>query len=247
MTKVSIYLFLGLLTLSLLGFFIFGASRAIAASAGASDDVDLHIKVEVSADQGATWSNFSGTEDAGGDVVAVSPGDELQYRVKVWNTGTINANNVDILGTVSNASYVASTAVTASDFLGFAFAEGRDGTAGIVEDGSTEEAGFYSVTGTLTLADSFPVGQTLISGSVNITDYLAGEFALNPIQRIAKTLGISKAKALGVDRVSGMRIAVTVAAPVTETATAATPAATATTLPDSGGSIMDAVNKYFRF
>lgn len=260
MSKITTYLLLGVLTISVLGFLIFGASRALAAGVGDADDVNLHIKVEVSADHGATWYNFSGTEDAEGDVVTVTPGEELEFRVKVWNSGTINANNIDITGTVSNSDYVTALVITESDFVGFAFTDGGAGTAGILNDGSTEDAGFASVTGTITISDTFPVGQTIISGNVNIDDYLPGEFAMSPIRKIASLFDVSNAKAVGVDRFSRLRIAVNVADPdavaddavaqaeettTTTTTTSETEAAEATDLPDTGGSLINDINKYF--
>lgn len=261
MKKILIFSIIGLVVLSIFGYLKFGPSRVFAAGAGEVDGVDLHIKVEGSADHGATWFNFSASEpgEADNQTITVSPGEQIEFRVKVWNTGVLfRAANVDIAGSVTNAGYVSALDLTASDFIGFLSLNGGAGTAVLVQAGSTEDANFQEVQGTIQLAATFPVGQTLLVGNVNIVDYDPQALGFNPSRFIAQTLGFKRAFALGVDRASALRIAVNVAAPGgggSSSGTKVTPTPTPSiaandqlvTLPETGGSMIEDINKFFKF
>ncbi len=67
-------------------------------SAFAADD-DLHVKMEISNDDGATWHNYSGTEFHDGESVTLEPGEQFKFRIKLWNTQTeLEGDMTDITG-----------------------------------------------------------------------------------------------------------------------------------------------------
>lgn len=206
--------------------------KVSAAGAGDVDGVVLHIETYLSADNGVTWSNFNGTEGAGNQTVSPSPNSQLLFRVKVWNTGNVTADNVQITGNVTNSSYVSGLVVTNSDldadgntFNGFTFTNGGTGqVAGVLHD-TTATVGYQGIQGTIQLSNSFPVGQTILDGTVTIGNYTPLMLGKAPLQFI------HRAFAVGVGNFSTIRIIVAVAAP------AATPVATpVATLPATGAS-----------
>lgn len=238
-----------------IGFFIlmltFGLSAGgvkivKAAEPGAVDQVDLHIKTEVSADAN-NWINYSGTEESGSQTLTVAQGGTLYFRIKLWNTGTRDALNAEIEGSVDNSGYVNDLDVSEADldgdldgFAGFTFGSGGVGQVDEVAQGSTEDTGFDGLQGTIQLGTNFPVGQTVLTGTVNINDYDPEGLAYNPFQLIRR------AHADGVNRESAVRIAVNVSTgfdtgvnnKVSPSPTASQNAAAAqiSTLPQTGGS-----------
>ena len=48
-------------------------------------DVNLGIRLEASVDGGATWHNYSGDTDPGGESVTAQSGDTIRLRLKTWN------------------------------------------------------------------------------------------------------------------------------------------------------------------
>ena len=172
------------------------------------DEVNLYIKAEASADNGATWSNYSGIGHAAGNqTLNAKPGDTIQVRIKLWNTSTTeNATNVVGTGTLTNSSYVASASLLdAGHYTGYFFAGSGAGAIDQVNlntDENTAEILLLS----LTLSNNFPVGETIIIGEVNITNYGRGIIGIDNFL-------IDRARAEGVGRKSSFRIAVNVAAP----------------------------------
>lgn len=51
-----------------------------------ADDDDLHVKMEISNDNGATWHNYGGTEFHDGESVTLEAGEEFKFQIKLWNT-----------------------------------------------------------------------------------------------------------------------------------------------------------------
>lgn len=250
--KIWIFLAIfGLLVLSSTVYLIFNSKKALAAQPGDQDNVDLHIKVEASSDNGVTWVNFSGTEEGDGQTLNVNPGGQIEFQIKVWNTGILDADDVDIEANATNEGYVTGSDVDDTDldndgfdFNGFAFANGGAGTVAGVTAGSTEGAGFQGLHGTIQLSNNFPAGQTVLTGEVFIDDYEPGLIGFNPFRSIARAIAIRHAFADGVGRQSGIRIAINVAGgnsggtKVTPTPTP-TQIAQVTNLPQTGGGTLD--------
>lgn len=193
------------------------------------DDVNLHIKLEGSLNNGVNWHNYSGTEFSGGESITANPGDTVLMRVKIWNTGDGNAYDVVSSGTLTNFAYVNAVNVVSTDADGNGRSYTVDpgvtgGTISQVNLGGTEpctaQTGSECATLNFVLSDNFPVGQTVIVSEITIDSYTD--------RRVANSLFndmIREAYAVGTGRKSAARIVVNVAQPeVTE-------------LPQTGGSI----------
>lgn len=150
---------------------------------------DIHIKAEVSTDNGATWHNYYDSESAKGETLTVNPSDTVLMRVKIWNDGVAGYTVIGT-GWMTNASYIGSVSIVSLDtdgntreFEGYFFG---DATTGQIEvDPGGSEANAESLTASIILADSFPAGQTTIEGIINITNVTA--VAFNPYHKIFGT------------------------------------------------------------
>lgn len=248
------------LVLILSSFLAVGLEGAVMAQEAGSD---VHIKVEAStntaeevANGEATWVNYSGTEFSGGVSIAANPGDKIFIRTKIWNSSSYwAADNITGTSQTANFGYVTSvlenddsdgdsTAYDSYFFVGDgnaaisrAYAYGSEDDGGISEYGQNCQGLLTSVT----LDDSFPAGQTVITAQGTISDYEDREVVGGMLDKF----GIAYAQ--GVDRSSMVRITVGEGATATPTATisstatpepTATPTATATattaTLPTTG-------------
>jgi len=182
-------------------------------ASGIGDSVNLHVLTEGKTASSATWLNYSGNYSPGGQTITANPGDTINFRIRVWNDGIVIADNTDISGTVTNSGDVSSLAVTNDDldgdtlhFTGFHFTGGGDGTVAAVLSGGTKDVADQGLSGTVTLGNNFPVGQTVIVGEVTIAGYTAEQIGFNP-----SLFGNAHADGAGVK--SAVRIVVDVPAP----------------------------------
>jgi len=204
---------------------------------------NLHIKVEASSDNGATWNNYAGTESSSGQTVSASPGGTILLRIKIWNSAaTWRVSDLTGTAEVTNSSYVSSAAVQSADsdtngtsYSGYFFTgSGAGAIASVLENGVENGANCETMTISAALANSFPTGETVITTKAIIGGYTESEIFVGRLNRL---LGIAKAEGTG--RYSTARIAVNVAATATPTATAASTvaaAAVAEDLPQTGDS-----------
>ncbi len=237
------------------------APKAEAAAPGDLDGVNLHIKTEGSLDHGATWFNFSGTEESDNASLNAVPGETIDYRIKVWNDGLLrDALNVQIEGTVTNPTYVTGLVADGdadgdlNGFVGFTFAGGGVGQIANIDIGGTELAGYQMIDGQIQLSNNIPAGTTIMLGTVRIVDYAPEGIGFNSLSRIANIFGVNRARADGAGRQSAIRITIGVgsssgtgtklAATPTESPTASITQTTA--LPQTGGSIIDDVKALLR-
>jgi hypothetical protein len=186
-------------------------------AAGPGDGVNMHVLVEGRTSSSNPWLNFSGNYSPGGATITANPGDIINFRIRVWNDGTVIADNAEISGTVTNTSYVSGLDIANYDldgdghhFTGFHFASGGDGKVAVVLNHGTPTTDYQGILGTITLGNNFPVGQTVIIGEVTVTNYEARGITFNP-----SLLG--KAYAQEVGQKSAIRIVVNVAEPLPST------------------------------
>ncbi len=184
------------------------AVKVKAAGVGDIDDVELHIKYEVSSDNGATWRNFSGTESSGGESITVTPGATVEIKVTTWNSDSLAAINVIGTGTTTNSSYIQNATILSDDtdadtipYTGFFVSGGGAGGISLVP-GLTPESPGETFTASLQLGSNFPAGQTVIESEIEIDDYTPELIVYRPFQLI------KKAYALGVGNKSAIRIIV---------------------------------------
>jgi len=179
------------------------------------DDVNLHIKLEASLDNGATWHNYSGTEYSEGETINADPGDTVLMRIKIWNTGTDNAGEVVSSGTLTNYNYVKTIELVSADADGNGESytlgsEMESGAIALVVNGGTEEctaeSGSECATLNFVLSGNFPIGETIIISEIYIDSYQSIRVGL-PYNFIRETY------AIGLGRKSAVRIAVRVAEP----------------------------------
>lgn len=201
--KIVKNFFMVLITLAILTLFFFPSAHF--KSTAQEDNVNLHIKVEVSKD-GTTWYNYSGTEYSGNQTLSASPGDTIQVRIKIWNTGTFYVRNVTGTGTLTNSSYIASAAVINTDgdangrnYDGYFFSGIGTGSIAQVDQGTTEASAELLLL-SFTLSNNFPAGETVIFGEATISKYTI----------IGRSDFIDRAYAEGTGRKSAIRIAVNV-------------------------------------
>jgi len=226
-------------------------SQAQAAGAGDIDGIDLHILLEASIDNGATWHNYSGTDVSGGETLVINPGATVLYRLKVWNNGAIVVANVAVTGEVDNTGHMTDVAVTnnqlgANPFAGFDIETGGHGLVGAVPVGGSQNAGYEGLQGYITFANNFPGGETIINGVAVINDYGLIGRRNNQLFRLAH--------AEGVNHFSTVRLVVnpTSTNPGTpKTAPSPTPTSvinSLSTLPLTGGSLVQDLKEiYLKF
>ena len=203
----------------------FVANRTIfAAEEGANDGVDLKFKIEGSTDN-ATWVNYSGTDFAGGQTITASPGDVIYWRVKIWNEGPQRALTIDNEAAYINDSYIELIDITNMDLDGDE-REYDGGDLDQVNEGTSEDTGYQGVSGSITLKNSFPEGETAIVFGGYVADYTAGALGFAPMPLVSRAL------AVGVNKSSAIRIVVNTT-PLANNTTVAT-APVITTLPQTG-------------
>lgn len=180
--------------------------------AQADENVDLKVKLEASIDGGATWHNYDGTTNPGGQSVSASPGDRVRLRLKTWNESvTHTAAEIQLLGTYTNTKYIdnASCTNTDQDSNGTAYAGNLVtvgagvGTIDTNANGS-ESANYESAIFIANLKNNFPVGRTVIVARITITD--EGTSA-----GVGQLLGPSYALADGLGNYSRVRIVINLA------------------------------------
>lgn len=207
--KKALFLGLFLASVAVIGLILlqFGTIR----EAKADENVNLKLKLEASVDKGDSWHNFSGDTNSEGESVTAQPGDVVWLRLKTWNEDqAFTASNVNLVGSYTNADYVASGSATDVD-------EDNDGTSysgalinqgagiGVITVGpnGSESANYQSMIIKARLADDFPVGRTVIKGTMMISD--EGESG------IAGLIGLKKVLAAGLGNQSTVRVVVNVA------------------------------------
>lgn len=246
------WLLIGLIILALLvGGLIYAkfASQALAANQGDQDGIDLHILLEASADNGATWHNTGGTDNPGGEMLNINPGATVLFRVKVWNDGDGAAGGVQILGEIEDAEYVTDAVVTDNQlgdlpFIGFDIENYGQGEVAVINIGGSENDGFEGVQGTITFGHNFPSGQTVLNGAVWIHDYTLLGFRNNQFIRLAHAEGVNNFSLvrLVVNRSHGSRTAVK----LTPSPTPSPAASAIATLPSTGSSIVEDLKNWWR-
>ena len=210
--------------------FVYAQEREIAAN--------LHIRVEASSDNGATWHNYSGTESSGGETISANPGDKILIRTKIWDDA-LSWYVTDLSGTgeVTNSSYIQTIAMEDADYdantrsyTDYFYGNTTTGAIATVMSGGIENStNCESLKTSFTLSNSFPTGETVITAKATIGSYTEHEF----LPTLLNKLGI--ALAAGTGRNSTARIAVNVATTPTPTATPTeTPTATPEVLPATG-------------
>jgi len=207
--------FSGFFILLGLGLFFYSLSLLNPAKAQ-DDDVNLHIKLEASTDSGTTWHNYSGTESPGGESVNANPGNTVLMRVKIWNTGEGDALNAVSTGTLTNFDYVSAINLVSADADGNSRSyvlgsEMESGTISQVDNSGAEEctpvSGSECATLNFVLADSFPIGETVIVSEIDIESYTTRGLGFN-FNKLVR-----EAYALGTGRKSAARIVVNIAEP----------------------------------
>ncbi len=168
--------------------------RTRAAVVMPGETMNLHVKMEASKD-GTTWYNYSGTDYSANQNLSANPGDTIQIRVKVWNDGTGLAVNVTGTGSATNAAYISSTSVInanldaldAVSYVGDFFSGSGEATLSQVAAGTTEatsQQGLFSIT----LSNNIPAGETVVLGTVTISNY--GALTQNPFIKTAMAEGL---------------------------------------------------------
>jgi len=190
-------------------FYLLNLTRAVKAQ---EDDVDLHIKLEVSDDGGDSWHNFSGTEFSGGESLPIIPNEQIIIRCKIWNTGEEDARDVNAIGEFDDFGlYIPGLVNTDADGNGrnFALAPGG-GISGVisqVDSLSTEncddENGSECVELSITFFDDLPTEQILINLKGTLGVYTPGGFLANYFNHFA-----GSAYALGAGRDSTARLVI---------------------------------------
>jgi hypothetical protein len=188
----------------------------------ASENVDLKVKLEASIDNGTTWHNYSGDTNPDGESVTAQPGDTVQLRLKAWNeSSTHSTTDTSLLGTSTNSKYIASASTTDADednngtsYTGALVDEGAGvGLIDLSVDGS-ESANYESATFDVKLENNFPVGQTVLIGTTEITGEGTEVIIVgsndNLIRHLAHLLAPSSALADGLGNQSKIRIVVNV-------------------------------------
>jgi hypothetical protein len=215
------------------------AGQARAANQGDLDGIDLHLLLEASADNGATWHNTAGTDNPGNETLNINPGATVLFRVKVWNDGEGAAGGVQILGEVEDAEYVTEAEVTDNQlgdhpFDGFDIENGGQGEVEVVNIDSNQNDGYEGVQGSITFGHNFPNGQTIINGAVWIHDYTVLGFRNNQFIRLAHAQGVNH---FSLVRLVVNRAHASTGVKPTPTPSPSPSASAIATLPSTGGSI----------
>lgn len=67
---------------------------------------DITIRLDVSKDNGATWHNYDAEENPGEETLTINGGDELLFKIQLWNSGNAPVANIIIENTVSQPDYL---------------------------------------------------------------------------------------------------------------------------------------------
>jgi len=160
-----------------------------------AQEVTLHIRGEVSSDNGVTWHNYKNHENSGNESVIAKPGDTIKLRLKAWNSGGLAATNVKGIFTISNADYVKSyNGDTDADGNGreyygdyFTGSAGSAMVDALMPNSSEAECteganqNCELVILDVKLKDSFPEGETIITMEGEITAYTEGGIGMRRI------------------------------------------------------------------
>jgi hypothetical protein len=68
-------------------------------------DYDLRTILEVSKD-GITWLNYNAETNSGDQTLTITPGDIVYVRLKTWNVGDTDANNIQFTSSFTNPQYI---------------------------------------------------------------------------------------------------------------------------------------------
>lgn len=138
---------------------------------------EMHVKIEASSDDGSTWKNYGGTEGGDGYLFDENPGDTMQFRIKVWNTGDNGAIDVEGLLYINDTGFIESWTIEDTDldnnsthYLGIGSGGVAAGMLDSVASGTTEGTA-EAMLATITLADSFPIGTSTAIVEVRMTYY----------------------------------------------------------------------------
>ncbi len=262
MQKIWIlFLVFGLMVLSGAAY-LFSGTKNVLAAPHVGDGVDLHVTALGSADNGATWHNYNGTENPQWETLTVAPGATIRFAIFVFGVDqSVAAANVKIEGNVNltDPTYITGLRVDFPDadlddnaFIGFTFRGGGEGTVAQVLPGNLNT---QILVGTFQLSNYFPLGQTILLGHVDITDYTPIVGGYHPLKNLRQALGIKTARAEGVGRFSDIRIVVngngilhgtTQATPTPTPTSTVSPASQITNLPQTGGGILDNLSRFLR-
>jgi len=171
---ISIICALGLIIFAI---FLAGLSQ----SKAQVDNVALHIRTEVSSDNGQTWLNYSGTENPRWEALCPNSGPStLLVRTKMWNTSQVDdAVNVTGTSTLTNYNDCANNtyevnANTDGDQVAYSnlfFTGPNQGTISMVPLGGSENNVYEGqTTGIRTCANYNPCDYP-ITGTATINNY----------------------------------------------------------------------------
>lgn len=66
---------------------------------------DITIRLDVSKDNGATWHNHDAEENPGEETLTIKGGDELLFKIQLWNSGNAPVGGISIENIISNPEY----------------------------------------------------------------------------------------------------------------------------------------------
>lgn len=98
-----VYVVLGL-------FFVLAPLGVFAGYGEGGDTYNLKTKLEVSKN-GTDWYNYSAEENAGGQTLSINAGDSVTFRLKVWDDGNANSEDIYLPIAITNAQYIESANV----------------------------------------------------------------------------------------------------------------------------------------
>lgn len=201
--------FLGL-SIIVFGFYFTGLKKADSAK----DTIDLHIRVEVSTDNGQTWKNTAGTDYSGGQTVSICQGESFQIRTRIWNTGNQEAYQVTGLSSSSDSSYITNASTNSNDedgdgviFNRLSFKNnGSIYVASVAPNGSYDDSYQGSIV-TIHPPDECSVAETEVYLTANIQGYASNSGGQQQGQPpLIGRLGINSAKASGIGNMSRVKI-----------------------------------------
>lgn len=174
--KTTFIISLGLLV----GIGIFYLVGPLKAKSASSDMIALHILTEVSANNGQTWQNNTGTDYSGGQIAYPCQNGTVQIRTRIWNTGTANAYQVTGQSSFSNSTYISQARIISNDSDGdgveytrVPFINNGSIYVGRVNANTSADNGYEGATVTVQLTDICPRDNDnpLITGKTNIQNY----------------------------------------------------------------------------
>ncbi len=147
-----------------------------------ADGVALHIKTEISGDNGQTWLNYGGSESHNYETLCPNPGENtFLVRTKIWNTGQNPARNVTGTSTLTssyrncdNSTYEVNTDSDGDQthFTNSFFTSGNVGTiANVPANGSENDVYEGQITGIRTCPNYNPCDYP-ITGTATLANYM---------------------------------------------------------------------------